>query len=123
MSELDKRIEEALSAEDRALLEQFGEQGIFGQLGSLFSGKMAWISIITFIVGLAMFVLVVYAAIQFVHSVDVPSMLKWGALAWVGGISLCMIKMWGWMRMESNRVIREVKRLELQIARMSLQSK
>jgi hypothetical protein len=29
------------------------------------------------------------------------------------------LKIWFWLRMESNRILREIKRLELQIARAS----
>lgn len=120
MSELDKRIEEALSAEDRALLEQFGEQGIFDQLGGLFSGKMAWLSVVTFVFGLGMFVLAIYSVFYFVRADNMHDMLRWSGQAWFGFMGLFMIKIWSWMRMESNRVIREVKRLELQIAHLSL---
>ncbi|PHR93153.1 MAG: hypothetical protein COA69_04170 [Robiginitomaculum sp.] len=118
MDELDRKIEEALSAEDRALMEHFGEQGLLGQFGSLFSGKLAWLTAITVIAGFGMFILGVYAAWNFINAPDISGMLRWGGVAWFGFISLMMIKIWSWMRMETNRILREVKRLELQIARM-----
>ena len=117
MSELDRKIEEALSEQDRALMAQFGEQGLMGQLGGMFQGKLAWLSAVTFIVGLAMFILGVYAAVQFATASEIIPMLRWGALAWVGFLGITMIKLWSWMRMETNRTLREIKRLELQIAR------
>lgn len=123
MDELDRKIEEALSAEDRALMEHFGEQGLLGQLGSLFSGKLAWLTAVTLIAGFGMFILGVYAAWNFVNAPDIPGMLRWGAVAWFGFIGLMMIKVWSWMRMETNRILREVKRLELQIARMQPRAK
>lgn len=119
MDDLDRKIQEALSTEDRELMEHFGEQGIFGQLGSLFSGKLAWLSMVTFVVGLVAFFIGAYAVWQITITGDIASMLRWGAVAWAGFMSMIMIKIWSWMRMESNRVIREVKRLELQIARLS----
>jgi hypothetical protein len=118
MDDLDKKIAETLSADDRELMEHFGEEGIFGQLGGLFRGRLAWLSMVTFVVGLIAFAIGVYGAWQFTVSDSVASMLRWGALAWAGFMSMIMIKLWSWMRMESNRVIREVKRLELQFARM-----
>lgn len=123
MDELDRKIEEALSVEDRALMEHFGEQDIFGQLGGLFSGKLAWLSAVTLIAGFGMFVLGVYAVWNFINAPDIPGMLRWGGMAWFGFIGLMMIKIWSWMRMETNRILREVKRLELQIARMQSRSK
>lgn len=117
MSDIDKRIEEALSEEDRALHDQFGEQGLFGQLGGLFQGKLVWLSMVTFVVATVMFAIGAWAAWNFYQEDSVVAMLKWAGLAWFGLTAQIMIKLWSWMRMESNRVIREVKRLELQIAR------
>jgi len=117
MDNLDDKIREALSEQDRALMEQFGEQGIFGQLGGLFQGRLAWLSMVTFVAGLVMFAVGVYAAWQFATVGDVPTMLRWGGIAWCGLMSMIMIKIWSWMRMETNRTLREIKRLELQIAR------
>ncbi len=118
IDELDDKIREALSEQDRALMDQFGEQGIFGQLGGLFQGKLAWLSMVTFVAGLVAFGIGVYAAWQFATVGEVVSMLKWGGIAWCGIMSMIMIKLWSWMRMETNRTLREIKRLELQIARL-----
>ncbi len=119
MDDLDKKIQEALSDEDKMLMANFDEQGLLGQLGGLFKGKLAWLSILTIIIGTVLTFVAVYAMWKFVTVDDVPSMMRWGGLAWITGTSQMMIKLWSWMRMESNRVIREVKRLELQIARLS----
>ncbi len=120
MDELDRKIEEALNAQDRALLAHFGEQGLFGQLGGLFRGKLAWLSMVTFVVGFIVFGVGVYGAWKFANAEDIPSMLRWGSVAWCGFMSVVVIKIWGWMRMETNRMLREIKRLELQIARMKV---
>ncbi len=118
MDVLDNKIRETLSEQDRILMDQFGEQGIFGQLGGLFKGKLAWLSMVTFVAGIVMFSIGVYAAWQFATVGEVVSMLKWGGIAWFGMMAMIMIKLWSWMRMETNRTLREIKRLELQIARM-----
>ena len=118
MNELDDKIREALSEQDQALMAHFEEQGLLGQLGSLFQGKLAWLSMLTMVVGTIMFAIGVYAAWKFATVGDVVTMLKWGGIAWFGMMSMTMIKIWSWMRMETNRTLREVKRLELQIARM-----
>lgn len=121
MTELDRQIEEALDAEDRAIFAELGEQGLFGQLGGLFQGRLAWLSVIQLAAGTAMFAIGVYAAWKYATIDDVAAMLRWAGLAWFGFTAMMMIKIWSWMRMESNRVLREIKRMELQLAR--LQSK
>ena len=45
-------------------------------------------------------------------------MLLWGGGAAIGLTALAMVKMWFWMELEKNAIVREVKRLELQVARL-----
>ncbi len=52
MDELDRRIEEALNAEDRAMFDEFGEQGIFAQWFGVYRGPQAWIFSLTTVVPL-----------------------------------------------------------------------
>lgn len=118
MTDFDKKIQEALDAETNELLAGLEEQGLFGQLGGLFKGKMAWLAIVTILIGLIVAIAGFYAIWQFVISDDTQSMLRWAALAWALFQTHMMIKLWSWMRMETNRSIREIKRLELQIARL-----
>ena len=118
MDDLDKKIQEALSDQDRELMAQFEEQGLLGQLGGLFQGKMAWFSVIIFVIGTILTIIAIYAVWKFVIAEDITAMLKWGGLAWATASSQMMLKLWSWMRMETNRSLREIKRLELQIARL-----
>ena len=118
MTDFDQKIKEALDDETNALLADLDEQGLFGQLGGLFKGKMAWFSVVTFIIGTIVTFAGLYAAWQFIIAGEVQSMLRWAALAWALFQTQMMLKLWSWMRMETNRNIRETKRLELQIARL-----
>jgi len=118
MDKLDKIIKETLEAEDQALIESLQEQGLLGQFGGLFKGKLAWISIVTMTAGLVMAVIGLYSAWKFATVDDMHSALLWGGLAWVGLMTQTAIKIWTWMRMETNRSLREIKRLELQLARV-----
>ena len=72
---------------------------------------------------LQIFVIIcIFAAWKFATVDEVTSILRWGGLAWFGMTVQMMTKIWSWMRMETNRVLREVKRVELQIARMQSKS-
>lgn len=118
MADLDRMIEDALDDEDRALLEQFGEQGIFEQTFGVFKGKTAWMTILLSIVMVALFAAGVYCVFRFLTTPDLAAMLRWGAAAWVVLTGLIFVKLWFWMQMQTNQVLREVKRVELQIARL-----
>lgn len=118
MSDIDQKIRDALDADTADLLSEFGEQGLFAQLGGLFKGKLGWFTVVTLIIGTIATFAGLYAAWQFIMADDVPSMIRWAALAWALFQTQMMIKLWSWMRMETNRNIREVKRLELQVAQL-----
>lgn len=118
MDDLDKKISDMLNAEEKMMMDSFDEQGIFGQLGTLFQGKSAWLMMLTFVIGFAFAMVGIFAAWKFAITEELIPMLRWGGLAWLGLFSISLIKLWSWMRMETNRTLREIKRLELQIAMM-----
>lgn len=120
MSDLDQRIVEALSAEDRDVLSQYGEEGLFAQVKGLFSGKLAWVTALMTFIGVVLTISGLYAVWKFATVDELSEMLRWGGLAWILLTSQMMIKLWTWMYMGNNRVIREVKKLELQIARTQM---
>ncbi len=117
MDELDRKIEEALSAEDRDLLDRFGEQGLFAQWFSVYDGKMRWIAVYATVLTFVLFGAAVYCGWKFFAATVALDAARWGAGAVVLMVMVGFLKIWFWMRMESNRILREVKRLELQIAR------
>lgn len=117
MDELDRKIEEALSDEDRDLLEKFGEQGPFGQWFGVYDGKMRWLAVYATVLTFVMTFGAFYCAWKFFTVTGATEMTRWGAGAVMLMIMVGFLKIWFWIRMESNRVLREVKRLELQIAR------
>jgi len=120
MSDIDREIEKALSAEDRELARQFEELGLIGQFTSVFKGPTAFISAATMIAGVILTGLFFYTVWQFVVISDLNEKLLWGGGALFLAMGLGFIKVWFFIRMESNRVMREIKRVELQIARLQL---
>lgn len=120
MSDIDREIEKALSAEDQALAKQFEEFGVIGQVKSVFQGKTAWISMASLIVAAIATVLFFYAAWKFVVITEINEKVIWGGAAWFFLTMVAFMKVWFWMRMESNRIVREIKRVELQIVRLQV---
>lgn len=118
-NDLDRMIEDALNAEDRAILDRYGEQGMFAQMAGLFQGKLAFWSVLTVIAQMAMFAVALYAGAKFLGTQDPQMMVRWAALAWFGATGTIVIKTWFWMQMQANRILREVKRVELQVARLN----
>lgn len=117
MDDLDRKIEAALNDEDRAILARFGERGVFGQWFSVYDGAMRGMALFATILTFALFLAAVYCGWRSFGATAAIDAARWGAGALLLMVMVGFLKLWFWMRMESNRVLREIKRLELQIAR------
>jgi hypothetical protein len=120
MRNLDEMIEEALDSEERELLRSIGEEpGFFAQVFGAFGGATGWVNLLLMFVQAVLFVAGVWAAWNFFGAGDALTALRWGIPAAVMLLMSLIIKMAVWPTMQTNRVIRELKRLELQLARAS----
>jgi len=118
MRDVDNLIEEALDREEREILGQIGEEpGFFGMAFGLFSGRLGWVNILLMVVQGLAFVAGAYAAWMFFEAGDPVSQLRWGLPSAVLLILATMIKMAMWPEVHANRLMRELKRIELQLAR------
>lgn len=116
MNRIDDMIGQALSAEDRALLAQHQEPGYFTQAFGLFRGPMAWVMWLVYAVGFASFVVAMYALWRMTAAEEVLAAVKWGVGAAVLVQFTLLAKGYLGLRMESNRLLREIKRVELQVS-------
>ena len=114
--EIDKIFHEALSTEEAAYYDQLGEQSVIDMAFGVFQGKNKTIYIITFIVSFFLFGVVIWAGIKFYHAETIKEMLSYGAISFFFMIAVMGTKIWYWMQMNNNALLREMKRLELQIA-------
>ena len=121
MTHIDDAIRQALSAEDARALESFaGEQPVLQQaFATLGAGPYQWLNIGGWVGGFALFVAGVGFGWKFYVATDVHQMALWGAAAMMALIGVGLIKLWFFMEMHKNQIIREVKRLELQVARLA----
>jgi acyl-CoA synthetase (AMP-forming)/AMP-acid ligase II len=118
MQDIDRMIDEALDAEERELLQRIGEEpGYVQQALGIFAGRTGWVSIVLMIVQGIAFVVGAWAAWRFFAAADVLTALRWGLPASVLLTMSLTIKMALWPVMHSNRVLRELKRIELQVVR------
>ena len=116
-SRLDALIEAALTEEDRRIFEQTAELGWF-QLGlSQFRGKLGWVTWVLMVVQTAMFLAALWCGWRFFAAVEVLPALKWGLSAATLAIVATQLKMALMPQMQADRVIREIRRLELLLAR------
>ncbi|MFB3077374.1 MAG: DUF6768 family protein [Lysobacterales bacterium] len=116
MQKLDEMIKEALEGEDRRIIDETEELGFFALGLSQFRGKLGWVTWTITIVQTVMFLAGIWCIAQFFQATDVLLALKWGlsgAVLWIIGTSLKMSLI---PQMQADRVIRELKRIELMLA-------
>lgn len=117
MRDLDRLIDEALDDEDRELLRRIGDEpGFFAQAFGVFGGRTGWVNIVLAAVQAVAFIAGAWAAWHFFEAGDPVTQLRWGLPSAVLLIQGLILKMSLVPRMETNLVIRELKRLELQLA-------
>ena len=119
MTNLDQAIRQALSAEDAEFLARFErEASLHEQVFATFGGRFGPFNVLGGIFGFALFGGFVYCAWQAWHAVETRDLLLWANGAVCAFVGLGMIKIWFWMELQKNQVLRELKRLELQVARL-----
>tara|TARA_R110002050_G_scaffold24083_2_gene64240 strand:+ start:29301 stop:29687 length:387 start_codon:yes stop_codon:yes gene_type:complete len=117
--DIDKLIKETLTQEEAKFYDELEEQNLFQMLAGIFKGKNTWLAIIMNITNIIIFGLLIYCIIQ---TMDVEKTND--LILWVGAVILCfltmsMIKIYIWMQIHKNAVIREIKRLELQVSSLA----
>lgn len=119
MEDIDTLIKETLTQEEAKFYEGLEEQNVFQMLWGLFQGKNKWIMYFMHVMTLVFFVCFVYCLVQFFSTDAINELIKWGigSIAFLIGVS--MLKMFAWLQMDKNALMREIKRLELQILSLS----
>lgn len=121
--DIDRMIDEALDAEERDLLRRIGEEpGYVTQAMGAFSGRLGWVNSVLMVTQAVMFLAGVYAAWNFFVATDILISVKWGLPAAVLLLLAALLKLSIWPTIQTNRVLRELKRIELQIARSHARS-
>ena len=119
IEKIDEIIKDALTKEEAKFYDELEEQNLIQMLGGVFKGKLGWLVVIMNVVTVIVFGLFIYCAIQFFNSDDTNELIKWA----VGGtfcmIVIGMLKVFVWMQMDKNSIIREMKRLEFQVSIIS----
>jgi hypothetical protein len=117
---IDEVIKQALSDEESEFLERLGEQSLMEEGLGLLKGRRGWISIWIGFVILIVFVGSIYCLMQFFDASEVKELMVWGGGFFLGIFMVTALKIWAWMQMDRNAIIREIKRLEVQLTALHL---
>ncbi len=120
MTSIDDKIKQALSDEYNDLIAENNkiDANPFKQMSDGFKGKMGWMYIGVIIFGIIFTVMSIYSIYSFYHETETKSLIGWGVAIIVTIFLTQITKMWYWSELGRNRVIREIKLLELQVAQV-----
>ncbi|NNK75470.1 MAG: hypothetical protein HKP42_05330 [Maribacter sp.] len=113
---INELIKETLNQEEAKLYDELEEQSIIRKLGDVYKSKVGWLAILMNVVHLVVFGLLIYCIVQFFGSNETNQLIKWASAGFLCVIVMGMLKLYIWMQMDKNDILREMKRLELQIA-------
>ncbi|MEQ1820104.1 MAG: DUF6768 family protein [Terricaulis sp.] len=120
MSNLDRAIRDALSKEDAEFLSRFDDHSTpVGEVLDTFRGQWALMNAFAALITFAMFGAFAYCVWHMFATTDARDTVLWSVGAIIAMLGVAMLKMYFWMEINKNAVLREVKRLELQIARLA----
>ncbi|MFC3077211.1 DUF6768 family protein [Phenylobacterium terrae] len=120
MSGLDAAIRRTLSEEDARMFEQLdADAALHQQLLETFGGRLRWLNVAGWVAGFVLTGLVFLFGWRFWVAADLAEMLRWGAAAGLAAMGVALIKVWFWLQMQKNAVVRELKRVELQLAMLA----
>ena len=119
MEEIDQLIKDTLSKEEAAFYDSLEDQNVFEMFVGLFKGKNAWILVVMNVMIFVFLGLLIYCCIQFFKVTSTHDLVKWGFASMTALLALSMLKIYAWMQMDKNAILREMKRLELQVMSLS----
>jgi len=120
MEDIDKLIKETLNEEEAKFYDDLEEQNLVQMVFGIFSGKNSWLIIVMSIVQVVFFGLFIYCAIQFFNVEATNDLINWGIFGTLSLMASSMLKIFSWMQMDKKAIIREIKRLELQVSSLSV---
>jgi len=119
MKDIDDLIRQSLSEEEAKFYNELDEQNPIEMLGGLFRGKNKWLMILLNVVMVGVFVVFLYCLFEFLGTDDTNELIRWAAAGFICLMSIISLKLFAWMQMDKNALLREMKRLELQISSLA----
>lgn len=121
---LDDRIKSELENEAKEIDQAMGEtKGLFELATIPFKGGLRrWMFVVSFVIAV-MTALMLLCGYRFFIAEIADERIFWGVLFVITLNVQAMLKLWTWMEINRNSVLREVKRLEIAIAKLQTNHK
>ena len=111
MNDIDHKIQEALR--ENAAGANVQDPSITQEMLGTLRGRNRWLSLAMLSVQVLLFAGFVWSAVRLFDTDEVAEQLRWGAMGLIFLMASSFIKLWFWLDLHTNRVLRELKRIEL----------
>jgi hypothetical protein len=111
MNDLDQKIKAALQRHSSEGAVE--EPNLAEEVITVFRGRRRWFHAVVVVVSLVFLAVTVWAGFRFYGAEIVREQLWYGAVAFAALLVISLLKVWFWLEMHTNRVLRELKRVEL----------
>jgi hypothetical protein len=120
MNDIDIKIHEALRNEDEQLWQHYSEEpSLHEMVIETFRGRHRWLVVMVFFSIAILVGLLACSGYKFYYSQTNRDLITWATAFLSIFVWIAMLKIWYWIELGKNSVTREVKRLELQIAKLT----
>lgn len=117
---IDDKIRQALAEEDAEVYAQFVEEpSLLAQGLELLHTRNRWFNAMIVLVSAAFMGISIYSLWRFASAEETKALITWAMSFGFCMAVVSMLKLWAWMEIEKNSTVREIKRLELQVARLT----
>ncbi len=114
--DIDQMIEEALSREEAEYLKELEDETLPNQLLGLYKGKNAWLAYVSLVYIFIFLGIAVYCVYMVFQVETAEEMIPWSLGFFFGFMTVAILKIWNWMQMDKNSMIKHIKHLEYQLA-------
>lgn len=118
---IDKLIRAALSNEEAEAFDSLGEQSLIKEALGVLKGRAYFVNWMVVLFSFIFFGITIFAAFQFFDATEIKDLIMWSVVFIMSMTAVSALKMFYWMEMNKNTTIREIKRVELQVAHLAKQ--
>lgn len=122
MSHYEDTVRNALSAEDARLYDALGrsQNPLQAAFSALLTGEHRLFAIAGWVLGVAMVAGALYAATRFIEAETTRAMVGWASCALAAVVVLGFIKVWFFMEIQTQALLRATKRVEMEVAALAV---
>ena len=120
MNDMNDAMRIALNSEVQfEAIDSDRELPIRTQVAETFRGRFRWMALLAAFFRILFLIIAIIAVVQFFRVTGTRDLVAYATLFLASVVATAALKLWYWMLLIKNSVIREIKRLELQVAKLS----